>query len=93
MNTDVADHPTARPAYRVRFYRELLNDCGARFRCTIATVEVRRARSIDRALAAAKRRFERRHRLHAWDHLAHGFESEELGGGDQPGGGDPAACR
>lgn len=64
--------------YRVRFYRTLLNDCGAARPCILDAVEVRRARSLERALIAAMRRFERRHRLLAWDHLAHGYVIEEV---------------
>jgi hypothetical protein len=64
--------PAAR--YQVDFFRTVYNDVGASARCNIDTIKIRRARGHDRALEAALRRFERRHRVSAWHHVAHGYE-------------------
>lgn len=65
--------------YRISFYREILNDVGRQCRSTLASVDIRSARSMDRAIEAGKRRFARRRRIPVWDHLADGFEVEEFG--------------
>ena len=64
--------------YRVRFSRTLVNDSGVVCKSTIDVVEIRAARSTERALSAAKRRFERKHRLSTWRDLAHGCDTEEV---------------
>lgn len=62
---------------RVVFFRTVTNDAGACGHCVIHTVYIRHARSPERALAAAQRRFERKFRVPAWDHLAHGYDVDE----------------
>lgn len=71
-----SDHnPT--PIYRFVFFRDMVNDLGDHFRCQVSTVRITHARSPERALAAALRRFERQHRLSNWRDLAHGYEFHE----------------
>jgi len=53
--------------YRVSFYKHLLSSDGHPFRCLQQSIKIRRARSIERAVLAAERRFERRQHLPAWD--------------------------
>jgi hypothetical protein len=69
---------------RVRFFRTIVNNRGIPFECTIDSIAIRRARTRQRALAAAMRRFERKYRLAAWNHIAHGYESEDLAQGSPP---------
>lgn len=67
---------------RVSFYRTLTNDTGHCVNSVLETIDIRSARTSARALTAAKRRFEHRRRLRAWDDLAHGYVIEEGGGMD-----------
>lgn len=53
--------------YRVSFYKHLLSSDGHPFRCLQQSIKIGRARSIERAVLAAKHRFERRRGLPAWD--------------------------
>ena len=62
---------------RIVFFRTVTNDAGACGHCVIHTIHIRRARSTQRAVAAAQRRFERKFGVPAWDHLAHGYDVEE----------------
>lgn len=66
------------------FFRTVVNDRGVPCDCTLERIEIRRARTEQRALAAAMRRFERRYRLRAWDHVAHGYVSEKVRPGEDP---------
>lgn len=75
MSEANVDRPAGRR--RIVFFRTVTNDAGACGRCVIHTVHIRRARSAQRAVAAAQRRFERKFRVPAWDHLAHGYDVEE----------------
>lgn len=59
---------------QVTFYRELLDPNGHPHDVAVHRVLIRRARTRERAVAAAKRRFERSKRLSRWDRLAHSFE-------------------
>jgi hypothetical protein len=52
--------------YRVTFFKNLLSSDGHPFKCLQRVIEVRRARSIDRAVQAAERRYERLHRVPNW---------------------------
>lgn len=45
--------------YRVTFFKNLLSSDGHPFKCPQRTVEVHRAKSIERALAAAQHRYQR----------------------------------
>lgn len=75
---DEQNAPSKEITYRVRFFRTIVNDSGARFPCAIDTIDIRRARTQDRALSAAMRRFERRNHVAAWRHLADGYGSETI---------------
>jgi hypothetical protein len=63
--------------YRVTFYRTVANEVGDCFDSDLETVEVAIARSRERALMAAQRKFARHHNVHRWDDLAHGFKLQE----------------
>ena len=63
--------------YRFRFFRILVNDVGRSFASTIDTIHIRRARTDYRARLAALRRFERKHKVRVWHHLAHGCERDD----------------
>jgi hypothetical protein len=67
-----------RRGYRVRFLRDLVNASGDSFESTLFSVDILNARTRQRALAAAMRRFERRYRLHAWDVMAHRYDAQPL---------------
>ncbi len=45
--------------YRVEFFKRLCNDVGLQRNCLQAIVDVHRAKSAERALQAAQKRFER----------------------------------
>ncbi|HET9902657.1 MAG TPA: hypothetical protein VFQ27_03010 [Xanthobacteraceae bacterium] len=64
-------------AYRVTFYKELVNSEGHPFKCPQHIVLVRRAKSQQRALLAAQRRIERRSRCR-WTVLADFAAAEPL---------------
>jgi hypothetical protein len=64
--------------YHVTFYRELVGDGGRRFDSVVDTIRVRRSRAKERAVSAAIKRFERRHKLAHWSHLASKFEITEI---------------
>jgi hypothetical protein len=63
-------------SYRVTFFKDLLNSDGHNFKCPQCTVEIRRARNAERAVEAAKRRFERLRQIHDWKSYADYFELE-----------------
>ena len=65
-------------SYRVRFFRKVGNDAGGQCKTTLDVIAIRAARSTERALSAAKQRFVRKHRLPTWEHLALGYETEEI---------------
>ncbi len=52
--------------YRVRFIKPLCNDVGLQRNCLQAIVDVHRAKSAERALQAAQKRFERSKRNAKW---------------------------
>jgi hypothetical protein len=52
--------------YRVRFLKRLCNDVGLQRICLQAIVNAQRARSAERALQAAQKRFERSKRNADW---------------------------
>jgi hypothetical protein len=60
--------------YRVRFFKRLCDDTGHPHKCLEGVVDIRRARDSDRALRAAKRRFERVKRIPRWDMYADAIE-------------------
>ena len=63
-------------SYRVSFFKALLSSDGHQFRCLQQSIVIRRARSVERAVEAAKRRFERRCRVTDWRLYADGVELE-----------------
>jgi hypothetical protein len=63
-------------SYRVTFFKDLLSSDGHKFKCPQCTVEIRRARNTERAVQAAKRRFERVRRRYDWKLCADFFELE-----------------
>lgn len=65
-------------AYRVSFFNDLLNSYGTAARICQRTIEIRRARSPDRALEAAKRRFARAEKVCHWDLRARLFEVQAV---------------
>ncbi len=52
--------------YQVSFFKNLLSSDGHRFKSLQDTIAVRRAKNADRAVEAAKRRFERRCHVPDW---------------------------
>jgi len=62
--------------YRVSFFKNLLSADGHQFRCLQQSMVIRRARSADRAIEAAKCRFERCCHLADWRLHADGVELE-----------------
>ena len=53
-------------SYRVTFFKNLVNSNGHQFKCPQGTIEIRRARSYERALRAAEIRFERVKNIGNW---------------------------
>jgi hypothetical protein len=62
--------------YRVSFFKNLVSIDGRTHRCLQQSVVVRRARSVERALEAAKRRYERHCEVADWRLHADGVELE-----------------
>ena len=58
----------------VRFIKRLCDDTGHPHSCTQAIIEIRSARTCDRAIAAARFRFARVRRIDCWDTHADSFE-------------------
>jgi P2-related tail formation protein len=52
--------------YRVRFTKRLCNDVGLERNCLQASIDIRRAKSPERALRAAQQRFQRSRRTADW---------------------------
>jgi hypothetical protein len=61
-------------SYRVSFFKNLLSPDGHRFKCVQRIVEIHRAKSIERAVLAAKHRYARIHSAADWTLHADGFE-------------------
>ena len=62
--------------YRVISFKSLLGIDGHPDKCLQQSIVIRRARSAERAVEAAKRRYERRCRVADWRLHADGFEME-----------------
>jgi hypothetical protein len=60
--------------YRVRFIKTLCDDTGHQYKCIEGIVDVSRARNRNRAVEAAKRRFERMKGISRWDLYADTLE-------------------
>jgi ribosomal protein L20A (L18A) len=71
-------------SYRISFFNELRNDTGHMFHCCQRVVEIRLARSKERAIEAAKRRFARREQISNWSIHARSIEIEEIEKVDVP---------
>jgi len=67
-------------AYRVRFYRTLMQHSGQPCNSTVETIEIRRSRTEDRAVQAAIKRFVRHQRLTGWEWLATGYDVSQTAG-------------
>ena len=82
-------------AYRVSFFNELTNSRGTLYKVCQRSVEIRTARTLDRAVEAAKKRFARLEHVGEWRLHARLFEVEPLVD-DQEGvapAADPMAAR
>jgi hypothetical protein len=66
-------------SYRVSFFNELTNSSGKLCKVCQRSVDIRTARSLDRAVEAAKKRFARLERVREWRLHARLFEVETLG--------------
>jgi hypothetical protein len=62
--------------YRVSFFRKLLSSDGHESKCLQQSIVIRRAKSIERAIEAAKRRYERLCQVADWRLYADGLELE-----------------
>ena len=62
--------------YRVCFFKNLLSTDGHTSRCLQQSIVIRRAKSVDRAIEAAKRRFERLCQVADWRLHTDGVELE-----------------
>ena len=62
--------------YRVSFFRNLLNSDGRESKCLQRSIVIRRARSVERAVEAAKRRYERLCHVADWNLYADGIDLE-----------------
>ena len=60
--------------YRVRFIKNICDATGHSHRCVQGIVDIGRARDRERAVQAAKRRFERIKKISRWDLHADTFE-------------------
>ena len=65
--------------YRVTFFKHLLSSDGHPFKCAQRTIDIQYAKSADRAIAAAERRYERLHHVGHWRLRADCFELEQRG--------------
>lgn len=63
-------------SYRVSFFKTLFSSDGHPFWCLQQSIMIRRARSVERAIEAAKRRYERLCHLTDWRLHADGVELE-----------------
>lgn len=63
-------------SYRVSFFKNLLSSNGHPFKCLQKAVEIRHARSRERAVRAAKQRYARFHHAPHWALHADSFEVE-----------------
>jgi hypothetical protein len=60
--------------HRVRFIKDLCDSTGHAHKCVQGVVNIGRARDTERAVRAAKRRFERMKGIKRWDLHADAFE-------------------
>ena len=62
--------------YRVSFFKNLLSIDGHSHMCLQQSIVIRRAKSVERAVEAAKRLYARRRHVAEWWLYADGFELE-----------------
>ena len=65
-------------SYRIKFMNDLVNSSGHNFHCCQEAIEIRAAKSRERAVQAAKHRFARRQDVPNWTARAHLIEVEEI---------------
>jgi len=65
--------------YRVSFFKYLPSSDGHQFRCLQQSILIRRIKNVDRAVEAAKRRYERHCHVADWSLYADGLEVEVYG--------------
>jgi hypothetical protein len=61
---------------KVSFFKNLLSSNGHQFKCLQGVINIRRAKSMDRAVQAAERRFARRRSVPHWTLHADDIELE-----------------
>lgn len=61
-------------SYKFQFYRDITNGVGRSFRSTVETIEIRRAKTPERARQAAILRFTRHQKLSNWSSLATDYD-------------------
>jgi hypothetical protein len=61
----------------VKFLNRLLSSDGHQFKCLQRMIPIRHAKTRDRAVRAAQRRFEKAEHISNWRHHAQSFEVEE----------------
>ncbi len=62
--------------YRVTFFKHLVSSDGHPFKCLQHTIEIRRAKTADRAVEAAERRYARVRHVPDWRFYADTIEFE-----------------
>jgi hypothetical protein len=66
------------PNYRITFFKNLLSSDGHQFKCPQNTIEIRLSKNCDRAVEAAKRRYQRLTRTPDWERRADWYEIEKV---------------
>jgi hypothetical protein len=66
------------PVYEVSFFKDIVNSCGKEFRVRQRALQIRSAKTLERAVEAAKRRFARLERITDWRLHASDVEVEIL---------------
>ena len=65
-------------AYRVSVFKTLLSSDGHPFKCLQFSIDIERAKSSQRAIEAARRRYQRRGRLPDWMGIADIVEAKDM---------------
>jgi hypothetical protein len=78
------------PVYEVSFFKDIVNSCGKEFRVRQRALQIRSAKTLERAVEAAKRRFARLERVADWRLHASDVEVEILDEPDPAGSSAPA---
>jgi hypothetical protein len=64
-------------SFRIKFLNTLLSSDGHQFKCLQRMIPIRHARSPERAIRAAQRRFEKAEHIPDWRLRAHSVEIDE----------------